>query len=233
MLNKRVIFRSFYMCSLCNTVQQKMHHAWVFKLLRIHVGGELQCMFNDVHKVDIKKVTIFNQESQCVASNAFLTLQKWVSRSIIFCLIRTFHHVRIINMLATMVYARPSWGTMSEMRMFTMVLQYFLKGHIGSILSIGKHHDEIAIFCFSHMSIFATPLLKYCCFWNAMSSTCGIPGCLMVAKPYKTQGCPYVLKLPQTCSCQTYTYPVRHTPIPLPPTPSPEGQRPNNSKQIN
>ena len=47
-----------------------------------------------------------------------------------------------------MAYVRPSGGLLSEMCNIAQVLQHFLKGHIGAILTSGSHHDEIAIFQF-------------------------------------------------------------------------------------
>ena len=48
----------------------------------------------------------------------------------------------------SMAYVRPSGGLLSEMCNIAQVLQHFLKGHIGAILTSGSHHDEIAIFHF-------------------------------------------------------------------------------------
>ena len=45
-------------------------------------------------------------------------------------------------------YVRPSGGLLSEMCNITQVLQHFLKGHIEAILTIGSHHDELAVFHF-------------------------------------------------------------------------------------
>ena len=43
---------------------------------------------------------------------------------------------------------RPSGGLLSEMCNIIQVLQHFLKGHNGAILTIGSHHDEFAVFQF-------------------------------------------------------------------------------------
>ena len=47
-----------------------------------------------------------------------------------------------------LAYARPSGGLLSEMCKIIVVLQHFLKGHNGAILTIGSHHDEFAVFQF-------------------------------------------------------------------------------------
>ena len=47
-----------------------------------------------------------------------------------------------------LAYVRPSGGILSEMCNIIKVLQCFLKGHIGAILTIGSHHDELAVFHF-------------------------------------------------------------------------------------
>ena len=48
----------------------------------------------------------------------------------------------------SMAYVRPSGGLLSEMCTIIQVLQHFLKGHIEAILTIGSHHDELAVFHF-------------------------------------------------------------------------------------
>lgn len=48
----------------------------------------------------------------------------------------------------SMVYVRPSGGFLSEMCNIINVLQNYLKGNIGAILTIGSHHDELAVFHF-------------------------------------------------------------------------------------
>ena len=48
----------------------------------------------------------------------------------------------------SMAYVRPSGGLLSEMCHIIIVLSHFLKGHIGAILTIGSHHDELAVFQF-------------------------------------------------------------------------------------
>ena len=59
---------------------------------------------------------------------------------------RTFAHFWYICFLMSMAYVRPSGGLLSEMCNIAQVLQHFLKGHIGAILTLGSYHDEIAIF---------------------------------------------------------------------------------------
>ena len=61
---------------------------------------------------------------------------------------RTFAHFWYICFLMSMAYVRPSGGLLSEMCNIAQVLQHFLKGHIGAILTSSSHHDEIAIFQF-------------------------------------------------------------------------------------
>ena len=58
----------------------------------------------------------------------------------------TFNHFRSISLLTSLAYVRPSGGLLSEMCNIAQVLQHLLKGHIGAILTLGSHHDEIAIF---------------------------------------------------------------------------------------
>ena len=47
-----------------------------------------------------------------------------------------------------MAYVRPFGGVLSELINIIKVLQHFLKGHIGAILTVGSHHGEITIFHF-------------------------------------------------------------------------------------
>ena len=72
-------------------------------------------------------------------------------------------------------YVRPSGGLLSEMCNIAQVLQHFLKGHIGAILTSGSHHDEIATFHFFAKVVFCDTstvilMILKIAYWSKVSS---------------------------------------------------------------
>ena len=51
-------------------------------------------------------------------------------------------------MPASLAHMKLSGSLLSEICNIIKVLQHFSKGHIGAILTIGSHHDELAVFQF-------------------------------------------------------------------------------------